>query len=109
MLSQVSFSLLGEITSIIKMGSSKRQVFADYLMMLGCASATPSCVAALAKSLGAERMIYGTIQNRTATIRMVVAESQLVVEWPIATLPTDMGHLRVVASDTLRSLLSQAP
>jgi hypothetical protein len=90
---------------------TKNRTQLDAFIMAGCTTAQTACVARIATGLRVQRLIYGELLGPPwrLTLWLIVADTQLRVEWSIPSLPTTDAELRETAREALASLLSRSP
>jgi hypothetical protein len=93
----------------IKMGPAGIRHVVDEKLMANCNGAPP-CMAGIAKSLGADRMIYGRIDGTKVTLELIVAATQVVVRWDSSGFDfSSDATIRAGAREAMASLLSRSP
>jgi hypothetical protein len=92
----------------IKMGGAGTKHLVDEKLMHDCQNEAPPCMAAIAKSLGVDRLVYGRIDGKHVTIKLIVAQTQVVVEWSDASFDFSSDvTIRAGARAAMASLLSR--
>jgi hypothetical protein len=94
----------------IKMGAAGTKHLVDEKLMMNCQNEAPPCMAGIAKNHGVDRLVYGRIDGTKVTIKLIVAETQVVVEWnePGFDFSSDVT-IRAGARAAMASLLSRSP
>jgi len=92
---------------------SKNHELVDELIMSNCSITAAPCMAKIAHGLGAERIIYGSVElaggKLDCVLTLLVAETQYTIEWTGSGVATDDATLRNTAREAMASLLSRAP
>ncbi len=92
----------------ISVGSSRIQMV-DVGLMVGCSTQLPPCLSAIARSINADRILYGRVDGSTATLHLYVVATDVILDWSTDKLPTGQPELAAIAHDAMQSLLSRAP
>jgi hypothetical protein len=80
------------------------------LVMPSCASVDPNCMAAFATSIGADRIVYGRLDNGGVTIHLLVAKTKRVTTWTSPSFSFwSEDTIRAGARAAMASLLGRSP
>lgn len=94
----------------IKMGSAGTKHLVDEKLLVDCMNEAPPCMAGIAKNHGVDRLVYGRIDGTKVTIKLIVAATQVVVEWNEASFDfSSDAAIRAGARAAMASLLSRSP
>lgn len=79
----------------------------DLKLLANCEAEAPRCMSEIAKSLPADRMIYGRIDRAHVELRMSAATSEVVGAWSTDQVGTDEAALHVTAREAIQALLTR--
>lgn len=79
----------------------------DEKLMTSCEAEAPACMAAIAKGLPADRMIYGRLDRARVELHLVIANNAVVSTWATDQLGTGDAGLRVTAREAIQALLTR--
>lgn len=94
----------------IKLGAAGTKHLVDEKLLADCQNEAPPCMAGIAKNHGVDRLVYGRIDGTKVTIKLIVAATQIVVEWNEASFDFSSDvTIRAGARAAMASLLSRSP
>ncbi len=88
--------------------SSGKQLL-DLKLLFNCESEAPTCMAAITRSLPADRMIWGTLEGDRLKLHHINAANEVVIHWVNEGAPIDEVGIDKISRDAIRGLLTRAP
>jgi hypothetical protein len=92
----------------VTMGTSGKAMI-DLELLFNCEAEAPACMAAITKSLPADRMIWGTLEGDQVKLHLITAASEIVIHWVNEGAPIAEVGIETIARDAIHGLLTRAP